>query len=317
MHRIRRANLRTCRITSVRISRRTLIANAEPSPIAVQHYPAPHSGTIRVLLLDRPAARNALSRRLVADLSSHVNEIAEEGGVGATRVLVIASKVDAAFCAGADLKERKGMSQDECVIRRRLRSKTDHDRTKEFLFNLRKTFTNLSQLPIPTISAISSVALGGGLELGLSTTLRVFGSSAVVGLPETRLAIIPGAGGTYRLPALIGPNRARDMILTGRRVGGPEAYFLGLCDRLVEITPEEEQSEGKARAKVIETSVQLARDICEGGPVALREAMRAVNNWQQGEPAENAAYDVILKTEDRIEALKAFAEKRKPVFKGK
>ena len=175
----------------------------------------------------------------------------------------------------------------------------------------------MSNLPIPTISSISSVALGGGLELGLCTTFRVFGSSAVVGQPETKLAIIPGAGGTYRLPALIGVNRARDLILTGRRVSGAEAYFLGLCNRLVEVTPEESREEGKARQKVMDASIQLANDICEGGPIALTQALRAVNGWQRGEAAENEAYEVILKTEDRIEALTAFAEKRKPAFKGR
>ena len=190
-------------------------------------------------------------------------------------------------------------------------------RTKAFLKNLRSTFTDLSNLPIPTVSAISSVALGGGLELALCTSLRVFGSSAVVGQPETKLAIIPGAGGTYRLPALIGVNRARDLILTGRRVSGPEAYFLGLCNRLVEITPEDLKEEDKARQKVMDASIQLANDICEGGPIALTQAMRAVNGWQRGEAAENEAYDVILKTEDRMEALAAFAEKRKPAFKGR
>ena len=194
---------------------------------------------------------------------------------------------------------------------------TDLCRTKAFLRDLRSTFTELANLQIPTISAISSTALGGGLELGLCTTFRVFGSSAVVGLPETRLAIIPGAGGTYRLPALIGANRARDLILTGRRVSGAEAYFLGLCDRLVEVLPDEQKAEGVARQKVLAASVQLAKDICEGGPVALREAMRAVNGWQRGEVSENEAYANILNTEDRIEALKAFGEKRKPVFKGK
>jgi methylglutaconyl-CoA hydratase len=192
-----------------------------------------------------------------------------------------------------------------------------YHRVNTFLSHLRSTFTELANLPVPTISAISSTALGGGLELGLCTTLRVFSSTALVGLPETRLAIIPGAGGTFRLPALIGVNRARDMILTGRRILGPEAYFLGLCDRLVEVTPEEEKQEGKAREKVLETSLQLARDICEGGPVALKAAMQAVNGWQKGEVSENAAYDIILKTEDRVEALRAFAEKRKPAFKGR
>ena len=186
-----------------------------------------------------------------------------------------------------------------------------------FLSHLRSTFTELANLPIPTVSAISSTALGGGLELGLCTNLRVFGSTSIVGLPETRLAIIPGAGGTFRLPALIGANRARDMILTGRRVTGAEAYFLGLCDRLVEVTPEEEKQEGKAREKVLEASIQLAQDICEGGPVALKAAMQAVNGWQKGEVSENAAYDLVLNTEDRLEALRAFGEKRKPAFKGR
>jgi methylglutaconyl-CoA hydratase len=189
--------------------------------------------------------------------------------------------------------------------------------TKAFLTGLRQTFTNLSNLPIPTIAAISSLALGGGLELALCASMRVFGSSAIVGQPETRLAIIPGAGGTYRLPRLIGLNRARDMILTGRRVSGAEAYFIGLCDRLVEITPEEEKQLGQAKTKVLDASLQLARDLCEGGPIALTQAMRAVNGWQRGEEAENEAYEVVLKSEDRLEALRAFAEKRRPSFKGR
>ncbi|ETI29607.1 hypothetical protein G647_02060 [Cladophialophora carrionii CBS 160.54] len=293
----------TCRaLRSPRCQYRTFASAAEASPIKVKYQPAPHSGNIRILLLDRPEARNALSRRLVTDLKHHVEDIQAEGGAGSTRALIIASNTDKAFCAGADLRERKGMTQEE---------------TRQFLTDLRNTFTNLSKLPIPTISAISSVALGGGLELALCTTFRVFGSSAIVGQPETKLAIIPGAGGTYRLPALIGVNRARDLILTGRRVGGAEAYFLGLCNRLVEVTPEESKEEGKARQKVLETSLQLANDVCEGGPIALTQAIRAVNGWQRGEAAENEAYEVILKTEDRIEALKAFAEKRKPAFKGR
>ncbi|OAP58776.1 hypothetical protein AYL99_06073 [Fonsecaea erecta] len=290
-------------VTRPRVSQfkhRSFASVPEPSPIKVQYQPAPHSGNIRILLLDRPNARNALSRSLVSDLKRHVNEIQAEGGAGPTRALLIASNTDKAFCAGADLRERKEMTQEE-----------------EFLTDLRNTFTNLSNLLVPTISAISSVALGGGLELALCTTFRVFGSSAVVGQPETKLAIIPGAGGTYRLPALIGVNRARDLILTGRRISGAEAYFLGLCNRLVEITPQEVKEDGTARQKVLAASIQLANDICEGGPIALTQAMRAVNGWQSGEAAENEAYEVILKTEDRMEALKAFAEKRKPAFKGR
>lgn len=190
-------------------------------------------------------------------------------------------------------------------------------RTNEFLTKLRGTFRELAALQIPTISSISSIALGGGLELGLCTHFRVFSSSTVVGLPETRLAIIPGAGGTYRLPELIGVPRARDMILTGRRVSGPESYFIGLCDRLVEVLPEEEQQPGAAREKILKESIKLALGICEGGPVAIKEAMQAVQGYQQGEKAENAAYAGVMESEDRIEALRAFIEKRKPAYRGR
>ena len=185
--------------------------------------------------------------------------------------------------------------------------------TETFLTTLRGTFTAISQLQIPTISALSSIALGGGLELALTTHMRVFASTSIVGLPETRLAIIPGAGGTYRLPALIGQTRALDMMLTGRRVSGAEAYFLGLCDRLVEVLPEEIKQEGIARKKVLDVATKLARDICEGGSAALRAAISAVG---KGEIAENKAYQTVVSTKDRDEALLAFQEKRKPVFRG-
>lgn len=186
-------------------------------------------------------------------------------------------------------------------------------RTKNFLTTLRGTFKAISQMPIPTITALSSVALGGGLELALTTHLRVFASTSIVGLPETRLAIIPGAGGTYRLPAVIGQTRAMDLMLTGRRVQGPEAYFLGICDRLVEVTPEETKIVGAVRTKVLDAAIQLARDICEGGPGALRAVISAAG---QGEDAENQAYETVIGMKDRDEALVAFQEKRKPVFKG-
>ncbi|GFN14532.1 hypothetical protein AtubIFM55763_001248 [Aspergillus tubingensis] len=285
------------RVTVARFS-----TSSDNAVIQTQHVPAPGSGNIRVLLLNRPKARNAISRDLLDGLARNVKSIAAEGGSGPTRALVIGSNVDSAFCAGADLKERAGMSREE---------------TAEFLYNLRSTFRNLSELPIPTISAVSSMALGGGLELALSTHLRVFGSSCMVGLPETRLAIIPGAGGTYRLPGLIGVNRARDLILTGRRVSGPESYFIGLCDRLVEVLPEEEEKEGVAREKVLTESIKLALEICEGGPIAIKQALKAVSEFQRGEEAENEAYDGVIGTEDRYEALRAFAEKRKPVFRGR
>lgn len=156
-------------------------------------------------------------------------------------------------------------------------------------------------------------------------------SNAVVGLPETRLGIIPGAGGTYRLPALIGVARARDLVLTGRRVSAAEAYFLGIADRLVEVLPEEGQEDApvegeapkvdaekllfQARRAVLSESVRLAAEICEGGPVAVRAALQAVQ--RPVEESENKMYERVVGTEDRNEALKAFQEKRKPVFTGR
>lgn len=311
-------------------SRRLYSAKSDNAPlIQVTNLPSASSGHIRVLELNRPAARNAISKALLSALRTEIDDIAGQYGSqgeekasgivasqGPTRALVVASAVESCFCAGADLKERRGFSQEE---------------TAQFLFNLRDTFKSLSALPIPTISAISSLALGGGLELALSTDFRVLTSNAIVGLPETRLGIIPGAGGTYRLPALIGLNRARDLILTGRRVAAPEAYFLGIADRLVEVLPEQEDHPGKkdaenkvdvgkkilgtARKSALSEAVRLAQEICEGGPIAIRTALESVA-WAR-EEKENELYLRVVETEDRNEALKAFQEKRKPVFKGR
>lgn len=289
------------------------------STIKVTRIPAPHAGNIRILSLNRPSARNAISRQLLYELRRQVEEISNEPEDGPTRALILASESDQAFCAGADLKERLTMSGDEYVLCLCIAQTPDTygtNRTKQFLTLLRDTFTRLSLLPIPTISAVSSVAFGGGLELALTTTFRVFGSTSTVALPETRLAIIPGAGGTFRLPSLIGTARARDMILTGRRVTAAESYFLGLCDRLVEVD-EVQGDKTKERELVLTQAVALARDVCEGGPVATRAALQAVNSWGAGEEAENLAYERVLVTQDRTEALKAFGEKRPPVFKGK
>ncbi|KAK1705647.1 hypothetical protein CaCOL14_002051 [Colletotrichum acutatum] len=305
-------------------------ADSNQPLITVTQLPAPGSGHIRILELNRPKARNALSKALLSQLRAEVDAVHAQydpetgaevppqpifGGAagkdvkGPTRALILASAVETSFCAGADLKERRGFTQEE---------------TDEFLHNLRSTFTSLQNLPIPTISAISSIALGGGLELALSTHFRVLSSNALVGLPETRLGIIPGAGGTHRLPALIGLSRARDLILTGRRVSAPEAYFLGIADRLVDITHEEAEKAGEgdkdkgvllaARKAVLSESVRLAGEICEGGPIAIRAGLQAVA-WAR-EEVENKMYERVVATDDRNEALKAFQEKRKPVFKG-
>ena len=202
-------------------------------------------------------------------------------------------------------------------------SSNNESRTLQFLTSLRQTFNALSSLPIPSISAISSIALGGGLELALASTLRVFSASATVGLPESRLAIIPGAGGTYRLRRLIGEARAMDMILTGRFITGAEAWEMGMCERLVPnnqtasvATTENEAERRRSRNEaVLDVALGIAFQICNGAPGVVGPAMRAVRAGN--EQAENEEYDGILDTEDRLEALAAFYEKRKPVFSGR
>ncbi|KAI0468229.1 ClpP/crotonase [Xylaria cf. heliscus] len=312
---------------------RAYSSDGSPPVIKAMNLAAPNSGHIRVLELNRPAAHNAISKGLLAALRAEIDSIHAQytpegdeppaavppGGAdqGPTRALIIASAFDGSFCSGADLKERRSFTQEE---------------TAQFLADLRFTFESLAALPIPSISAISSLALGGGLELALCTHFRVLASTAVVGLPETRLGIIPGAGGTYRLPALIGLPRARDLVLTGRRVSAAEAYFLGIADRLVEVLPEGEEEKdttelisskskgdqqllAKARQVTLDESVRLATQICEGGPIAIRAGLQAVN-WAKGE-VETAMYQRVVNTEDRNEALEAFKEKRRPVFKGR
>ncbi|POS82745.1 hypothetical protein EPUL_006339, partial [Erysiphe pulchra] len=270
---------------------------------------------------NRPTKRNAISRQLLKELREAIDQIHIEyseyeknqkitsrkkylQSQPTTRVVILNSSIESCFCAGADLTERESFTAKETAC---------------FLADLRSTFSSLSDLPIPSISAISSVALGGGLELALCTNLRVLSSTAIVGLPETRLGIIPGAGGTYRLPALIGQSRARDLILTGRRISGREAHFLGLADRLVEILPKENESNIQLRTRALqevqEAAINLAFEICEGGPLAISCALKAVNSVD--EEIENQMYEKVVVSDDRNEALLAFKEKRKPNFTGR
>ena len=243
----------------------------------------PNGPNICVVALDRPKAKNSISLQLLDELYNvaHKDYLAQE-----TRALILTSSTPSIFCAGADLKERKSFTPTD---------------TRNFLKKLNYTLDLLEGQTIPTISAINGVSLGGGLEIALATDFRVLGQNAQIGLSETRLAIIPGAGGTYRLPRLIGQSRALDMILTGRRIGPEEALSLGVATRSV--------------TDADEGALTLAREICGGGPLALIAAKKAVRgaspDW------ESAMYERVVNTEDKFEALAAFAEKRKPVFKGR
>ncbi|KAG7284749.1 hypothetical protein NEMBOFW57_009360 [Staphylotrichum longicolle] len=274
------------------------------STLLVTEMNAPHVGSIRIIQLNRPRSKNAISRQMLQELSEEVEGLHTERtavGGGGARALVLASAVDGIFCAGADLVERRSMTAAE---------------THDFLGRLRMLFARLAALPVPSIACVSGPALGGGFELALCCHLRVFASNAVVGLPETRLGIIPGAGGTYRLPRIVGLPRALDMVLTGRRMAAHEAAAMGLCNRLVTSAVDTDlalaaQAE---RAIALSTGIALAEEIAKGGPVAVRAAVAALAC--SCEAVENAAYESVLGTKDRSEGLLAFGEKREPVFIG-
>jgi len=208
----------------------------------------------------------------------------------------------------------------ECLLCTR---KLNIDRTKTFLLSLRQTLTTLSTLPLPTLTAIHSSCLGGGLELALATDLRVCASSAVLGLPETRLGIIPGAGGTWRLQGLVGRARAMEMVLRGRRVGEWEAGRVGVVEGVVDVDDAHDQTadgdggdlgKGKAREKVLAEAVKWAGEICQGAPGAVAAAMRAVRAGR--EEVEGREYEGVVGMGDRDEGLRAFGEGRGAVFRG-
>lgn len=260
---------------------------------------APHVGQILILELNRPKARNAISRQLLKDLDKYLDHVYTRAAQSEVRAVIIASTHEKVFCAGADLKERAHMT---------------HEETQHFLTDLRRVFSKLAALPVPSIACVSGLALGGGLELALCCHLRVFSGNAVVGLPETKLAIIPGAGGTYRLPRVVGHQHAVDMILTGRRVAAAEAAQMGLSNRLVFTGEKCGADLGKVRGLTLAAALSLAQEISAGGPIAICAALRALK--APDAEAENAAYASVLETQDRITALQAFQAKVAPQYIG-
>jgi len=246
---------------------------------------------IVMFTMDRPKAKNALGTHMMHEFRSALDAVRFDKDV---RAVILRSAVDGVFCAGADLKERATMTPPEVAA---------------FVYGLRSAFTGLAALPMPVIAALHGAALGGGCELALAADLRVADATTKLGLPETGLAIIPGAGGTQRLPRLVGTSRAKDLIFTGRRVGSEEAAAMGLVDRAV------------PAGEALQAALALARDILPKGPVAVRMAKAAIDGGMQcdvatGMRVEEASYAQVIPTADRVEGLTAFREKRAPVYKG-
>ncbi|KAM1037218.1 hypothetical protein FF1_032115 [Malus domestica] len=272
-------------------TRRTLILESAPSrSVTLHRLPDSDSGIVEVRL-ERPEVRNAIGKDMLRGLQNTFEAVSEDSSAN---VLLIRSKVPKVFCAGADLKERKMMSASE---------------VRDFVNTLRATFSFLEVLSIPTIAVIEGAALGGGLEMALSCDLRICEEDAVMGLPETGLAIIPGAGGTQRLPRLVGKAISKELIFTGRKIGGREAVSIGLVNYCVPA--------GEAHLKALE----VARNINEKGPIAIRMAKKAIDEGLEVDKTsalalEEHCYEKTLNTNDRLEALSAFAEKRKPKYTG-
>ncbi|MBN2573958.1 MAG: enoyl-CoA hydratase/isomerase family protein [Deltaproteobacteria bacterium] len=269
------------------LSRSPLAPNALCELVLVERV-----GTAAWLFLNRPEARNALSCGLVAALRA---ELAVLAALPEVTAVVLSGAGGRAFCAGADLTERLNMDLDE---------------TRAFLDDLGTLVRAVEDFPAPVIAAISGAALGGGFELALAADIRLADESAVLGLPEVRVGIVPGAGGTQRLSRLCGIATAKELILTGRKIDATTALRLGLVSKVV------------AKPELRPAVAALVAELGAGAPLALAQAKRAIDSGF-GKPMpealadERECYEVVLKSADRNEALRAFAEKRPPRFRGR
>lgn len=248
-------------------------------------------GHVAVLTLNRPEVYNAINRELLATLRTSLSQIRQDKKI---RVVVITGSGDKAFCSGADLKERKTMSELE---------------VRQYIENIRDTFTMIEALPQPVIASINGLALGGGTELALACDLRIISETGAMGLTETALGIIPGAGGTQRLPRIVGIGIAKELIYTARKIGAIEAERIGLVNRV------------SSNEELLQDTLAWAEDIAANGPIALAQAKKAINQGIEvtlsaGLEIESMAYQVLIPTKDRQEGLTAFAEKRKPKYIG-
>ncbi|AMM93001.1 enoyl-CoA hydratase [Peribacillus simplex] len=247
---------------------------------------------IAIVTLNRPDAANALSTELLHCLFEGLDELKRESNL---RTVILTGAGEKAFCAGADLKERAGMNDDK---------------VKETVKLIGDTITAVENLPVPVIAAINGPAFGGGLELALACDIRIASETAKMGLTETALGIIPGAGGTQRLPRIVGMSTAKELIYTAKRLDAKAALAMKIISH---VYPPQQ---------LLEEAKKLAGEIAVNAPLALRAAKAAINqgadtNLKTGLQIEKDCYQTTLKTRDRLEGLSAFKEKRKPVFTGR
>ncbi|HJV16491.1 MAG TPA: enoyl-CoA hydratase [Bacillales bacterium] len=246
---------------------------------------------IAIITLNRQNAANALSKEMLLELQNVLDDLKNNREI---RVVILTAAGEKVFCAGADLKERKEMSERSVIQAVRM---------------IGTTVNKVAALPQPVIAALNGGAFGGGLELALACDLRIGALEAKLGLTETSLAIIPGAGGTQRLPRLIGIGKAKELIYTAKQLSAEEAVSIGLLEYAV------------PRENVMEKALELAGAMVKNAPLALIQAKVAINKGVEtdlstGLKIEELAYNALISTEDRLEGLRAFAEKRSPLYKG-
>lgn len=262
----------------------TLTTQGEP----MVHLREGAGGVVEVVL-DRPAAMNAISTAMAVQLTSAAATLAADTAV---RAVVVSSTSPRAFSVGADLKERRLLTDAEMTRHREL---------------TRAAYRGVLDLPVPAVAAVEGFALGGGFEIALACDLVVASQTAVLGLPEVSVGVIPGGGGTQTLVRRVGSSRAADLVLTARRVDADEAYRLGVADRLVPA--------GQAR----DAALALAAQIAAHSPVGVRNAKRALRlgrdvDLRAGLEIEDAGWRATALSPDRAEGLAAFAERRPPTW---
>jgi enoyl-CoA hydratase/3-hydroxyacyl-CoA dehydrogenase len=244
-------------------------------------------GPIAIAWLDRPPA-NSISPDVVFALRKLWDEVR---GSGTVRALVIASANPLLFCAGADIKAFTTM---------------DAAAGKDLLDDVHSLFREMETSSLLTIAAVNAVALGGGCELAMACDIRVAAESATFGQPEISLGIIPGFGGTQRLPRLVGEARAKELSLTGDPIAAEDAYALGLANVVV------------ADEELFDTALAWARRLAEQAPLAVEQIKRvsAAGDIEAGIEAEKQGFATVFSSEDAREGISAFLEKRKPHFRG-
>jgi len=246
-----------------------------------------------IVKLNRPAALNALNTQMGHDLHALWTRLTAEPSHA--RCVVLTGAGERAFCAGADLKERDGMAQADWQAQHEL---------------FERGFMALMEFPLPVIAALNGHAFGGGLEIALCCDFIYASNAARYALPEVRLGIMPGGGGTQNLARAAGERRARELILSGRQFSAEEGAAWGIFNKVCE------------PGSVLKDALETAQAIAENAPLSVRQAKKSIRYGLQtdlltGYRFEIEAYNRLVDTEDRREGVRAFNEKRKPNFKGK